>query len=148
MLHSCRRFHSEINFYPPEGVLSQDREQPGSHVGDQRQLCLAYFHLDALHLQEPGSMLVERTPALCAHTPSRIAVATPPPPEHPRCGGVSKISPSPPLHNFCIMLASYCSVSSTTLLQIYVPLLVVYPAYALTSRAILPIFDIPCYTLT
>src|SRR6266567_5966496 len=95
MLHFCRRFHSEINFYPltealhlgkrqtgrfqkVEGVLSQDREQPGSHVGDQRQLCLAYFHLDALHLQEPGSMSVERTPALCAHTPSRIAVATPP----------------------------------------------------------------------
>jgi hypothetical protein len=96
MLHSCRRFHSEINFYPLEGVLSQDREQPGSHVGDQRQLCLAYFHLDALHLQEPGSMSVERTPALCAHTPSRIAVATPPTTKSPtlRRGKQDKPIPS------------------------------------------------------
>ncbi len=83
-----------------------------------------------------------------ARIPRHVSQWPHPPPSHPRCGGVSKISPSSPLHNFCIALVLYLSTRGMSISQIYVPNLVLHPAYVLPFRALLPLFDISCYTLT
>lgn len=118
----------------------------------QVQLCLIRSHPGPAFLRKPESAIYRRAPAW-KHVSCRITPRQDKPPHFlplcaMRCAEVSKISLSSPLHNFCIVLASYPSTSGMAISQIYVPLLVAHPAYVLPRRAILLLFDTPCYTLT
>jgi hypothetical protein len=60
----------------PKGALSQDRSSQ-EVMSATRDSCAWPTSISMHYTCRSQEALVERTPALCTHTPSRIAVATP-----------------------------------------------------------------------